>query len=390
MDELVRQRISLSSYFFISGLCFASWASRIPTIKTSFELNEAELGSILFAMPISSLIGLPISGWLVEKFDSRWPLFISFIFHALFLLFIGVADTVFLFTTAIFLFAFSNRISNIAMNTQAINLQNKFTKKINGSFHGLWSLGGIAGVGVTTLMVALNISLQLHFLIITLMVLIMTMIAFPNLLKKDKSHSGGFSLKKPDPMVMILGILIFFAAICEGGMFDWSGIFFKEVVNVEIFTAGYLMFMSSMAFSRFLSDWLIQHLGMPRMFLLSSFLIVLGLLMAILYPNFWMALIGFMIVGAGTASVVPMVFTLAGKSKRYSPGIAISLIATFALVGFMIGPPLIGYIAHAFNLRFSFLFIALNGLLIFPTALYYFKRHKGRQEIAVSPNLGEI
>lgn len=138
MNLLTRQRIGLSAYFFISGLCFSTWASRIPTIKSYFNLNEAELGAILFAMPISSLVGLPISGWLVDKFDSRQPLVCAFVFHSLFLLFIGFAGSVVLLTAAIFLFALSNRVSNIAMNTQAINLQNLFTKKINGSFHGLW------------------------------------------------------------------------------------------------------------------------------------------------------------------------------------------------------------------------------------------------------------
>ncbi|MDP5092643.1 MAG: hypothetical protein NWQ17_05005, partial [Polaribacter sp.] len=73
MDVKVTQRIALSSFFFLSGLTFATWASRIPTIKSFFHLNDAELGSLLLAMPISSLVGVPISGWLVAKFDSRKP-----------------------------------------------------------------------------------------------------------------------------------------------------------------------------------------------------------------------------------------------------------------------------------------------------------------------------
>jgi len=78
MEEKVKQRIALGTFFFLSGLTFATWASRIPTLKTFFDLNEAELGTILLAMPISSLIGLPISGWLVSKFDSRKPMLVGF------------------------------------------------------------------------------------------------------------------------------------------------------------------------------------------------------------------------------------------------------------------------------------------------------------------------
>lgn len=391
MQSLLRQRIGLSVYFFISGLAFASWASRIPTIKTGFGLNEAELGSILFTMPISSLLGLPVSGWLVNKYDSRWPLFLGFIAHAFFLLLIGLSDSILLFTTAIFLFAFSNRVTNIAMNTQAINLQNIYTKKINGSFHGLWSLGGIAGVGITTAMVALGIGIRIHFLSVAALVLLASIFSFGSLMQNDKSaRPSGFSFRKPDPMILMLGFLIFYAAICEGGMFDWSGIYFKEVVGVEIFTAGYLAFMTAMAFSRFLSDWIIHRIGMPRMFVISSIMVTVGLLTAIIFPLFWTALIGFMIVGAGTAAVVPMAFTLAGSSKRYSPGTAISMIGTFGLIGFMIGPPLIGYIAHTFNLRFSFVFMAIMGMSILPASRRFFKKQKGLGRVEDSPNLGEL
>jgi MFS family permease len=375
MDKLIKQRVSLSTFFFLSGLCFSSWAARIPTIKANFDFNEAELGSVLFAMPISSLMGLPLSGWLVEKFESRWPLFWSFIAHAFFLVLIALSPSVFTFTAAIFMFALSNRILNIAINTQAINLQNIYPKKINGSFHGLWSLGGIAGVGITTIMISLKVGMLMHFVVIGLLTLGFTFWAFRDLMSEDKTNaSSRLMLKKPDPLIMNLGLLILCAAIVEGGMFDWSGIYFKEVVKVEIFTTGYLMFMTSMAISRFFSDWFIQRYGMPRMYLISSALIVFGLLMSVLLPFFWTAMIGFMIVGMGTASIVPMSFLLAGASKHHSPGIAISLIATFGLVGFMVGPPLIGYIAHAFDLRASFVFVALTGLMIIPGSINYFRK----------------
>jgi MFS family permease len=391
MKILVKQRISLSAYFFVSGLCFSSWASRIPTMKTHFGLNEAELGTILLTLPVSSFIGLPISGWLVDKFDSRWPLLWGFIFLPIFLFLIGLSETIFFFVLSIFFFALANRIANIAMNTQAINLQNLYTRKINGSFHGLWSLGGIAGVGITTMMIAFGVGIETHFLIVASLVLLISLFSFKYVLKKDKSNvAGGFSLKKPEPLIMKLGFLIFFAAICEGTMFDWSGIYFKEVVGVEIFTAGYLIFMASMTLSRFLSDGVIHRIGMERVFMFSSLLVFSGMSLAVAFPYFWPALIGFMIVGVGTAAVVPMAFTLAGTSKRYSPGIALSMIATFGLVGFMIGPPLIGFLAHAMNLRVSFIFVAIMGLMILPTSINYFKKQKSHAPMAEVPNLGEL
>ena len=167
MQQLHKQRVSLSVFFFLSGISFSSWASRIPTIKAALNLNEAELGSILLTMPVSSLIGLPISGWLVSKFETRIPLTVAFLLNAICLSFIGFAYSTFTLIMALFLYALSLRIFNIAVNTQAITLQKQYDRKINGAFHGLWSTGGIVGVGVTTLLVSLEVSMIHHLLLVS-------------------------------------------------------------------------------------------------------------------------------------------------------------------------------------------------------------------------------
>lgn len=374
MEQRTRQRVFLSIFFFLSGVCFSSWASRIPTIKSSFGLNDAELGTILLAMPISSLLGLPLSGFLVSKYDSRWPLSASFIALTLSLTAIGFSDNETLLILSICAFAFSLRILNIAMNTQAITLQKLFDKKINGSFHGLWSTGGIAGVGFSTLLISMDVSMGAHLAMVSALTLGYTLFAFRHLITNDRAPSGNkFALGKPDPHIVYLGLMLFFAAICEGGMFDWSGIYFKEVVNIEVFTWGYLTFMICMAISRFASDWLISRLGMPNTFLLSSCLIISGIMLSISVPTFWVSMIGFCLVGFGTASIIPMTFLLAGTSKKYSPGIVISIIATYSIVGMLIGPPLVGYLAHAFNLRVAFILFAFAGLMLIPMSQLFFR-----------------
>lgn len=380
MDSKSRQRIFLGVFFLLSGFGFSSWASRIPTIKTTFGYNEAELGTILLCMPLSSLVGLPLSGWLVSRFDSRIPLSVSFVFVALAIAGIGLAGTTFFLVAALCLFSFSMRILNIAVNTQAITIQRLYTKNINGSFHGLWSTGGIAGIAFSTLLIALDVGIQAHLITVAVITVLVTLFSYRHLITNDRSTGGNrLNLKKPDPYIMFLGLIVFLAAICEGGMFDWSGIYFREVVKVEIFTLGYLTFMVFMALSRFASDRIIALVGMPKMYVVSSILICSGILLAIAFPSFWPALAGFCLVGFGTAAVIPMTYLLAGGSRKYSPGMAISVIATYGIVGMLIGPPLIGYIAHALGLRFSFITFALAGLLMIPMSGLFF-RYKTSQE----------
>lgn len=381
MELRVRQRVSLSVFFFLSGVCFSSWASRIPTIKTNFNFNEAELGTLLLLMPISSLIGLPLSGWLVSRFDSRIPLAAGFTLLALSMILIGFSTNTVLLATGIALFAFSLRILNISMNTQALTLQKLFEKKINGSFHGLWSTGGIAGVGFSTLLVAMNADITVHLLIIAVLTLLVTAISWRYLITNDRTTTGNkLTLSRPDPYIVYLGIIVFFSAICEGGMFDWSGVYFKEVVGEELFTLGYLLFMIFMAMSRFASDYLLDRIGMSASYLMSTLLIVSGITLAVLYPSFWPALIGFCLVGFGTASVIPMTFLLAGNSKKYSAGMAISLISTYSIVGMLIGPALIGYLAHAFQLRYAFITFAFAGFMLFPVSQLFFRHTRSLDE----------
>ena len=374
MEIQTKQRIAVSVFFFLSGLCFSTWASRIPTIKSALDINDAELGSLLFVMPISQLFGLPISSWLASRFETRWPLMIAMILHGISLFAIGLSHSILMLICSMFVFAFFMRIQNIAANAQALTLQKQYNKRINGSFHGLWSFGGIAGVGLSTLFVTFGITIEIHLLIIALFAIASTIIASKHLIAGDKSTAGNkLNLSKPDRQIFLLGILVLFAAVCEGGMFDWSGVYFREVIHVDIFTVGYLIFMTCMALSRFISDYIIKLIGMKSMYLLSSILMGIGMSIAVIFPFFWPAMIGFSLIGIGTSSIFPMTFFLAGTSKKYSPSMALSIVVTYAMIGVLIGPVLIGYIAHAVNLRASFIFLTFSALSIIPISRIYFR-----------------
>jgi len=379
MDIKHQHRFFLNVFFFLSGISFSTWTSRIPTIKAYFDYNDAELGTVLLFMPISSLAGLPLSGWLVSRFNSRQPLTVSLVFLAVALLFIGWAPSTFLLICGVCLFSFSMRIMNIAANTQAASIQKQFDRKITGTFHGLWSTGGIVGVGISTLFVGLDVPMGIHLSSVAILTIAAGLYSYRYLLPSDKVASGNkLSLSKPDPYIVYLGLLVFFAAICEGGMFDWSGVYFKEVVQEDLFTLGYLIFMICMALSRFASDSLMERFGMPKTYLISASLIVAGIGVAVIFPYFWPCLVGFCLVGLGTAAIIPMTFLLAGTSTKYSVGVTISIIATYSIVGMLIGPPLIGYVAHALGLRIAFVIFGFAGLMLIPISQLFFRYQKAQ------------
>lgn len=372
-----KQRIALSAYFFLSGICFSTWASRIPTIKSIFNLTEGDLGNLLMIMPASAIIGIPLSGWLVAKYDSRIPLQFASVLFLLSLFSIGWGFSLIGLVISLFLFSIALRIINVAINTQSLSIQEKFEKRIMGKFHGVWSIGGIVGVLFSTIMLKYEVSIFWHFLMVMLFGLLIIVAMFPFLIKNDKAKtSNPFKFQKPSKYISLLGFMVFFAAVCEGGMYDWNGVYLKEIVIQEVFTYGYLLFMVCMTISRLTIDNLMGRFGMEKLFITSSVLIVSGVLIAIIFPFLVPVLIGFCMVGFGVSGLFPMTFILAGKAKKYSVPIVISIISTYSTVGMFLGPPIIGYLASAFGLQRAFITFIIAGLMFIPLSKMVFDHLK--------------
>ena len=251
------------------------------------------------------------------------------------------------------------------MNTQAIGVEAIYKRSIMASFHGVWSMAGFTGAAIGTFMISKGISPFNHFLVITAIALLIVLIAFRFTLPKDLPRTEAqpiFAL--PDKSLLNLGIIAFCCMICEGAMFDWSGIYFQQVVRAEkgYFAAGYTAFMMTMATGRFVGDWLVTKFGTKTILQASGITIATGLLISVAFPYFYSAIAGFLLVGAGVSSVVPLVYSNAGKSKKMSSGVALAAVSTIGYLGFLFGPPVIGFIAEATSLRVSFVLIAILGL----------------------------
>jgi MFS family permease len=161
-----------------------------------------------------------------------------------------------------------------------------------------------------------------------------------------------------------LGIIGFCSMASEGAMFDWSGLYFQDVVDApaSLVILGYTSFMIMMATGRFLADRIISKIGRKRMLQISGVVISSGLFTAVIFPTLVASTIGFMLVGLGVSSIVPTVYSTAGKQNRVPTGIALATVSSVSFLGFLMGPPLIGYIAEAFSLRYSFALIGIFGL----------------------------
>lgn len=356
-------RVAVAAFFFIVGLSFASWASRIPDIKSKLHLNDAALGGVLFALPVGSMISLPLSGWLVAKYGSRKIVTIAAICYPLVLIIIGLANSVWQLVPVVFMFGLLGNLCNISINTQAVGVESLYGRSIMASFHGIWSLAGFSGAAIGTFMVSKNISPSWHFLIVCIILIVLDLVSRNYTIAKDAGHPDQPLFAKPDGMLLKLGLIAFSCMVCEGTMFDWSGVYFQKVVAVPkgLTTLGYAAFMCTMAGGRFVGDRVVTRFGKQKVLQGSGIIIATGLLVAVIFPEIIPATIGFLLVGIGVSSVVPLVYSSAGKSKTMSPGVALTAVSTIGFIGFLLGPPIIGFIAQAFSLRWSFTLIAVLG-----------------------------
>jgi len=368
---LNRIRFAVGMFYFAMGLSFATWASRIPDIKTALHLTEGDLGSILFALPIGQLIIMPFSGKMVTKFGSHRILIFSLIMYVLCLANLGLATSALQLSLGLFLFGVFGNLANIAVNTQGVYTEVLFKKTIMSSFHGMWSFAGFTGALVGLGMLTLKLTPFHHFLVVGGIVLLMVAFNFKFLVKakekiKNKTAEKKKLFVKPDSSLLWLGVIGFCSMASEGVMFDWSGVYFKDIVQAPgpLVILGYTSFMIMMASGRFLGDGLINKFGRERVMQISGVMISVGLFTAVFLPYIIPCTIAFMLVGLGVATIVPTVYSMAGKNPTVPPGEALTIVSSVSFLGFLMGPPVIGHIAQNFGLQFSFAFIGIFGVLI--------------------------
>jgi MFS family permease len=366
--QLTKQhaRTAVAVFFFNQGLAFASWASRIPDIKTTLHLNEAELGSILLALPIGQLLTMPLSGRLVTRFGSKYVLRLAAGGYVIAMATIGLADKPWHLVLSLAAFGICGNMCNISANTQAVHTESLYERPIMAAFHGIWSTAGFTGAMIGSFMMRLDIKPIYHFLIIAGIAIILNILFNKNLLltPTSKIQSSFKKFKMPHGSLLMLGVIAFCCLSAEGCMFDWSGVYFKQVVKAEgsLISLGYASFMVMMATGRFIGDSLAQRFGRKLMVQISGVLIFIGMMVSIIFPSIITATIGFMIVGLGVSSIIPLMISTAGKIKEVPSGIAIATVAGVGFFGFLMGPPLIGYIAQLAGLQYSFAVIAVMGL----------------------------
>ncbi len=362
-------RIAVTVLFFFFGGISASWASRIPTIKEYFGVNDSAWGFVLLYISIGTLISLPFAGSIIAKMGSKRSTLYFLLCYFVLLVGIGYWDILWQLKINLVLFGVCSNLTNISINTQAINVSKQYKGQIIGSLHGTWSIGGFAASWLGAEMISSYVPPLDHFIYFSSVGIVAALFMFRFLVADTTppvKKEGGKTWVWPDKNLAILGLLAFFSMVTEGTMTDWSSEYMKHIALAPIELVGYGLtaYMFTMASGRFISDYTVRKYGERKTLSVCGFLIFIGLGAAVLYPHVYTTIISFMIVGFGVSAVVPMVYHLAGHSKTMPPQQALTLVTSIGFIGFFLGPPVIGFIAQQASLQMAFAIIAFFGLSI--------------------------
>lgn len=371
-----KARLAVAACFFTNGVLVASWVSRIPAVQSRLGLNHAVLGLALLGLACGAVLAMPASGWFISRWGSRKLTWLTAAVYCSVLPFLAMAPNALALTAALFCFGAFHGAFDVAMNAQAVAVEARYRRPIMSSFHALWSLGCLIGAAIGGTVASHHVPASAHFLVATLIMGgLMLFVACPQLMEAGeavaaRAHAAverrGWS--RPPTSLLLLGAVAFCIMMGEGAAADWSAIYLRDVTGADegLAAAGYAAFSLTMAFTRFLGDVLSARFGSAALVRVGSGTAALGLSLALLVTHPLVSIVGWAAVGAGFATIVPQVFTAAGNNKEVSSGAAISMVTTIGYMGFLIGPPVIGFVAEWVGLRLSL------GIVVFMSVVAMF------------------
>ena len=363
-------RRAVATLFLVNGILFATWVSRIPAIEADRGFTHAMLGLQLFFLAGGAMVAMPISGLLSARFGSDRVCRSALFLYAAMLPLIALAPSTIILSLALFGFGLGHGGLDIAMNAQAVAVEKRYLRPIMSSFHALWSSGGLIGAAIGGGIAALGLTPALHFSLAAAFLGLLGMTAFSNLDphlpgKPANSIDKAPLFPWPSRSLLALAAIAMCVMIGEGAMADWSAVYLRQVISTSegLAAAGYAAFSIAMASGRFFGDRLAARFGPVVLVRGSASVSLVGLVLLLATPWPAVALTGFACVGLGFAPIVPMVFSAAGHRLGINPGVALASVTTLGYLGFLLGPPVIGFAAGLVGLH------AALGLLLASTLL---------------------
>jgi MFS family permease len=362
LPSLRRTQLAIATLFLVLGFNFGTWASRIPALKQQLDLSTAEVGFLLLASGVGAVFSFPVTATVLHKFGSKMACLIAGGLLPLVLIGLALAPN---YPIALFMMLLEGVLAsllNVGMNAQGVKAETVGKQAIMSRLHAVFSLGGLAAALFASGMTFVSEAVWVHFMIAALILWLAVAMSVGHLLQDQPERQSGQRFALPSGIALWLGLMALCGTVVEGSMSDWSALYLKDVVGATAQWAplGIAFFSITMFIARWFGDGWRTQLGAPKMLFAGGLLAGLGLTGALIIGGLVPSLIGFALVGLGMAAVSPCVYAAAAKHGA----VALAAVTTMGSIGALMGPPMIGFVAHETSLSWGMGLVALSALLI--------------------------
>jgi MFS family permease len=370
-----RARLGVVLSFLSHGFISSSFFARIPDYKARLELSNSVLGLCLLASSAGVLAALGPVGRLAAQRGSSAVLTKSSYLLVFIAPFVGISFNAISFAAILFLFGVAIAAQDVAMNTHGVTLEQKSGARFMGRFHAFWSVGALLGAITGGVFAQLEVSEFTHALIVSASVLALVISNNRRYLPGDEDkhiYEESVKRKKTPRLIYIMGLLGLAGSIGEGSAADWGGVLARETFGASQFvgTLPYIAYSFTMVVGRFYGDQLATKFGARRILKVGGLLGGAGLAGGLIVGGTTGVIVGWFLFGLALSTVIPLLFSAAGSmaNKRFqgtiSPAEAVAKISGISYFGFVVGPPLMGFLADVLTLRWAMLVPAVLAVII--------------------------
>ncbi|MFN8622389.1 MAG: MFS transporter [Chloroflexota bacterium] len=351
-------RIATFLIFVVNGAMVGTWLANIPWISGHLDASRTQIGVVLLCTAAGALVAMTITGQLLTRVSTRRMVIVSSLLLPLLAPVPLLAPSLGALAAVMVVFGFVNGVMDVSMNAHGVALERRTGRPIISSLHAGWSVGGLLGAACVALAAAAKVEPAVEAAIAGAALIGVTLVAIPFLgratIEGEPRPEGGSRLTLPSRAVLPLGVLAVLAAVVEGGIGDWAGLYLQRDLGVEagIAALAYTAFALGLTGGRLTGDWMNRRYGAGRLLQAGMAVVAVAVGVVLFASSPALALPGLVVAGIGVANAIPLVFSAGGHIPPSGPSLA--AVFTMTYTAFLAGPPILGFIADHIGLPATF------------------------------------
>ncbi|MFO1312961.1 MAG: MFS transporter [Burkholderiales bacterium] len=367
LQRFSRARFATRFEFLVLGVIVGTWGTHIPTVAARYALNDAALSLVMLTIAVGTVLALFVAGRVIARMGARNAVAVSGILMGLSLALVLEYPGLATLLPAMLAFGASMSVFDVAINTEGSELESLDGQRIMSNLHGMFSVGGMLGAGLTFVLLNLGVAPRTQLVAVGASFALLAAVVSRAMLDAHGKPDGDLAhFAWPRGALLLIGILVFAGMTAEGVMYDWSVLYLKEEIGMPQARAalGYGTFMVSMALARFGGDALRTRFAERDLLRYGAAVAAVAMGLVLVSANAWIAFAGFAVVGAGLAPIAPILFNAATRVPGVSRAAAIASVTTIGYSGFIVGPPVIGGIATLSSLTVALFTVVACAALV--------------------------